>query len=142
MLIFSVCVNPVLTDDTGLRFQSNMTITQHKAFNQLLNARVVETSHPSYPHSRIAYSHTHELDTFHTTQEKRKIRVTKNEKKPNDTSLWKAVEKVRVADMNVYSPKRCFDWRVSISLENPGKAIYYLSLSLSLLLPQLLTRVC
>ncbi|GAA5943634.1 mRNA triphosphatase [Sporobolomyces koalae] len=109
----------ILTDDTGLRFQSNMTVTQHKAFNQLLNARVVETSHPQYPHARIAYSHTHELDTFHhLVAEKRKIRVTRDEKK-RDPNSWKAVEKVRVADMNVFSPKRWFDWRVSISLENP-----------------------
>lgn len=114
----------VLTDDTGLRFQSNMSQSQHKSFNQLLNARVVETSHPSYPHSRIAYSHTHELDTFHQLPgpEKRKVRVTRDEKKKDQiTSSWKAVEKVRVADMNVYSPKRLFDWRVSISLENPGE---------------------
>ncbi|GAA5838057.1 hypothetical protein JCM5353_003382 [Sporobolomyces roseus] len=112
----------ILTDDTGLRFQSNMSQSQHKSFNQLLNARVVETSHPSYSHSRIAYSHTHELDTFHQLPgpEKRKIRVTRDEKKKDQsTSSWKAVEKVRVADMNVYSPKRLFDWRVSISLENP-----------------------
>ncbi|GAA6006685.1 hypothetical protein JCM11491_003144 [Sporobolomyces phaffii] len=128
----------ILTDDTGLRFQSNMTVSQHKHFNQLLNARVVETSHPSLAasQSRIAYSHTHELDSFHTTPDRRKIRVTRNvddKKRPpssngngngNGTHAppardWRAIEKVRVADMNVFSPKRCFDWRVSISLENP-----------------------
>ncbi|GAA5969170.1 hypothetical protein JCM3765_005745 [Sporobolomyces pararoseus] len=116
----------ILTDDTGLRFQSNMTISQHKHFNTLLNARVVETSHPSYTKGRILYSHTKELDTFHTTQDRRKIRLTRNEGKKNSASTggdtgkdWKAVEKIRVADMNVFSPKRLFDWRVSISLENP-----------------------
>lgn len=118
-----------------------MTVSQHKTFNQLLNARVVETSHPTYPHHRIAYSHTHELDTFHHTPDKRKVRVTRNvdPKKPSSSAGppvgangfggggkdWKAVEKVRVADMNVFSPKRWFDWRVSISLENPGQFSFF-----------------
>jgi hypothetical protein len=128
----------ILTDDTGLRFQSNMTISQHKHFNQLLNARVVETAVPNFPTtSKVAYSHTHELDTFHTTSDRRKIRVTRNDggkkqqSNPNGGGAdWKAVEKIRVADMNVFSPKRWFDWRVSISLENPGKTHKTLSLAI------------
>ncbi|GAA6060867.1 hypothetical protein JCM10212_006247 [Sporobolomyces blumeae] len=135
----------ILTDDSGLRFQSNMTVTQHKQFNKILNARVVETAHPSYPFARVAYAHTKELDTFHDLPVaingngngngvgaggggrygRRKVRVTRDEKKkatdaPGATGgEWRAVEKIRVADMNVFSPKRLFDWRVSVSLENP-----------------------
>lgn len=103
-----------------------MTVQQHKHFNTLLNARVVETCHPSYnSRNRILYSHTKELDTFHTHPQdsRRKVRLTRNEggggKRNSDGKDWKAVEKIRVADMNVFSPKRLFDWRVSISLENP-----------------------
>lgn len=165
----------VLTDDSGLRFQSNMTVVrelpflslfppltvsssslqpsflssrplallhrlllphsstipsppahpltqnQHKSFNRLLNSRVEETAQPSYPHAVVRYAHTREADTFHEVsipgQPRRKVRVTRDQK---DRNKVKAVEKVRVADMNIYSPKRAFDWRVSVSLENPG----------------------
>ncbi|GAA5877630.1 hypothetical protein JCM8547_007125 [Rhodosporidiobolus lusitaniae] len=116
-----VPIEAILTDDTGLRFQSNMTVNQHKSFNRLLNSRVEESAHPSYPFAAVRYAHTREADTFHEVftpgQGKRKVRVTKDQK---GQRAAKAVEKVRVADMNVYSPKRMFDWRVSVSLENPA----------------------
>lgn len=96
---------------------------QHKAFNMLLNSRVEEAAQPSYPSARVRYAHTRELDTFHDVppaprQSRRKVRVTRDQKDRNKVS---AVEKVRVADMNVFSPKRRFDWRVSVSLEMPGE---------------------
>ncbi|GAA6017383.1 hypothetical protein JCM10207_005616 [Rhodosporidiobolus poonsookiae] len=115
-----VPIETILTDDTGLRFQSNMTVNQHKSFNRLLNSRVEETASPQYPSAPVRYAHTRELDTFHelsVSGVRRKIRVTKDAK---GRAPPKAVEKVRVADMNVYSPKRMFDWRVSVSLESPA----------------------
>jgi polynucleotide 5'-triphosphatase len=30
------------------------------------------------------------------------------------------LEKTRVADLNIYSPNQAFDYRISVSLENPG----------------------
>ncbi|GAA5874737.1 hypothetical protein JCM1840_000419 [Sporobolomyces johnsonii] len=112
----------ILTDDTGLRFESNMTVNQHKSFNRLLNSRVEESATPSYPFAPVRYAHTRELDTFHTVavpggQGPKKVRVTTDQKTKNKV---KAVEKVRVANMNIWSPKRCFDWRVSVSLEIPA----------------------
>lgn len=96
--------------------------SQHAHFNQLLNMRVEEAAQPSYPHARIRYTHTRELDTFHSvpapTGGTRKVRVTRDQKDPTKV---KAVEKVRVADMNIFSPKRLFDWRISVSLEVPGE---------------------
>ncbi|GAA5997455.1 mRNA triphosphatase [Rhodotorula paludigena] len=118
-----VPIETILTDDTGLRFESNMTQNQHKAFNLLLNSRVEESAHPSYPAAPVRYAHTRELDTFHDVTlpggggGRRKVRVTRDQK---DKSRVSAVEKVRVADMNVFSPKRRFDWRVSVSLEMPA----------------------
>ncbi|KPV72955.1 uncharacterized protein RHOBADRAFT_17483 [Rhodotorula graminis WP1] len=117
-----VPIETILTDDTGLRFESNMTVNQHKAFNMLLNSRVEEAAQPSYASARVRYAHTRELDTFHDVpahqgQPRRKVRVTRDQK---DKSKVHAVEKVRVADMNVFSPKRRFDWRVSVSLEMPA----------------------
>lgn len=32
------------------------------------------------------------------------------------------VEKVRIANMDVRSPKRLFDWRVSVNLEMPSRS--------------------
>ena len=46
--------------------------------------------------------------------------MTRDQKDPTTTTKVRAVEKIRVADMNVYSPKRLFDWRVSVSLEIPS----------------------
>ncbi|GAA5839992.1 hypothetical protein JCM9279_005234 [Rhodotorula babjevae] len=117
-----VPIETILTDDTGLRFESNMTVNQHKAFNMLLNSRVEEAAQPAYASARVRYAHTRELDTFHDVpahqgQPRRKVRVTRDQK---DKSKVHAVEKVRVADMNVFSPKRRFDWRVSVSLEMPA----------------------
>lgn len=114
---------PVLTDDSGLRFQSNMTERQHKAFNQLLNKRVEEAANPSYPFAPVRYAHTREVDSFHEMNTagqggKRKVRVTRDQKDPN--KVLRVVEKTRIADMNIFSPKRLFDWRVSVSVEMPG----------------------
>ncbi|GAA5884298.1 hypothetical protein JCM6882_002217 [Rhodosporidiobolus microsporus] len=116
-----VPIETILTDDTGLKFQSNMTVNQHKSFNRLLNSRVEETASPSYPSAIVRYAHTREVDTFHELPQpggpRRKVRVTRDQKGVKQPH---AVEKVRVADMNVFSPKRRFDWRVSVSLENPA----------------------
>ncbi|GAA5974638.1 hypothetical protein JCM11641_007035 [Rhodosporidiobolus odoratus] len=114
-----VPIETILTETDGLRFQSNMTVNQHKSFNRLLNSRVEESAAPTYPHAPVRYAHTREIDTFHTAPSSStgKVRVTTNQK---DRSRRKAVEKVRVADMNIFSPKRMFDWRVSVSLENPA----------------------
>ncbi|BGP20741.1 hypothetical protein JCM10213_001014 [Rhodosporidiobolus nylandii] len=111
-----VPIETILTETDGLRFQSNMTVNQHKAFNRLLNSRVEESASPNYPFATVRYAHTREIDTFHNASSG-KVRVTTDQK---DRSKVKAVEKIRVADMNIFSPKRMFDWRVSVSLENPA----------------------
>ncbi|GAA5837669.1 hypothetical protein JCM11251_002290 [Rhodosporidiobolus azoricus] len=119
-----VPIETILTDDTGLKFQSNMTVNQHRSFNLLLNSRVESTASSSYPYAQVRYAHTREIDSFHELSPaqagggpKRKVRLTRDQKGQKPP---KAVEKVRVADMNIYSPKRMFDWRVSVSLENPA----------------------
>lgn len=119
-----VPIETILMDDTGLRFDANMSESQHAHFNHLLNLRVEESADPNYPHARLRYTHTRELDSFHQVPASspeggpaRKVRVTRDQKDP--TTKVRAVEKIRVADMNILSPKRLFDWRISVSLENP-----------------------
>ena len=91
---------------------------QHKHFNGLLNQRV-EASDPTESRTRIRYAHTREVDTFHSLGENRKARVTRDQA---NGQVQRIVEKTRVADMNITSPKRLFDWRISVSLENQGSA--------------------
>ena len=31
------------------------------------------------------------------------------------------MQKIRLGNLDVYSPKRCVDWRVSVNIEAPGK---------------------
>lgn len=100
---------------------------QHQGFNHLLNSRVEETAHPIYPASRVRYAHTREVDTFHDVvvpgrSGKRKIRVTRDQR--DETKILRILQKERIADMNVYSPKRLFDWRLSVSMELPGEFHY------------------
>lgn len=93
--------------------------------------RATEASQPGYSGAPIRYLHTKEIDSFyHSTRSiaggaagKTKVRVTRdqitNQIKQNDPSV--SVMKSRIADMNVYSPKRGFDFRISVSVEEPGE---------------------
>lgn len=83
-----------------------------------------ETAQPDYPSSRVRYAHTREVDTFHEVpipggSGRRKIRVTRDQR--DETKVLRVLQKERIADMNVFSPKRLFDWRLSVSMELPGK---------------------
>lgn len=46
-----------------------------------------------------------------------KIRVTTNEK---TGTVLECMRKIRLGDLNIYSPKRDADWRVSVNLEVPS----------------------
>lgn len=94
--------------------------------------RATEAAQPSYQGAPIRYLHTKETDSFyHSTRAipggsagKTKVRVTRDQAtgqiKANDPSA--SVMKSRIADMNVYSPKRGFDFRISVSVEEPGRS--------------------
>ena len=103
---------------------------QHHHFNQILNMRATEAAHPTYTGAPIRYVHTREIDSFYPSSNpskapgggRAKIRVTRDEKSGQLKEGGKpSIEKSRVADMNVFSPKRGFDFRISISVEEPGK---------------------
>lgn len=106
----------------------------NKAFSdsQTAKGRVV-TPH-SKPRIPMSYVHTHESDTFYELSQagmlglpqsilhtltarhssKAKVRITTDQKTGN--TLAKIV-KVRLADLDVYSPSTEFDYRVSVNLE-------------------------
>ena len=78
------------------------------------------------------YVHTHERDRFYelpanalatlplsirpyiNNRHKIKVRVTTNQK---TGELIAKIVKVRIADMEVYSPRTAFDWRLSVNME-------------------------
>ena len=112
-------------------FQSSITPEQHKSINKFLN----ETFSGSQSGGRVAmrYEHTKERDVFYAFSDnafdylpncarnilvpsnRTRIRVTKDQ-------FGKAASKIvkhRVQDLDIYSPRTDFDYRVSINLEFP-----------------------
>ncbi len=70
--------------------------------------------------SPVDYHHLYHIDTFYPTEgrEREKIRVTRDEKSGN---VVECIRKIKLGDLNIYSPKRNADWRVSVNLEVPGE---------------------
>lgn len=82
----------------------------------------------------MTYVHTKEKDTFFelpadrykslppsiletlNPRHKLRVRVTTDLK---TGQITKKIVKARIADLNVYSPKTAFDWRVSVNMEMP-----------------------
>jgi polynucleotide 5'-triphosphatase len=85
----------------------------------MLNSRVDQCGDPGYVGSSVRYEHSRDIDSFHPIPNSGgvKTRVTRNQK---DHKIKTVVEKERMADMNIHSPKRLFDWRISVSVEKPG----------------------
>jgi len=121
---------PVLTETIlspeypEIRFASNMTIQQHAAYNQALNKLAERSSNPSYPNARIRYEHTRVVDSFYTpaagsgfSSGSGKVRLTTDSK---TGEVKECIQKIRLADLNIYSPKRKLDWRVSVNTEMPA----------------------
>lgn len=120
---------PVLTetiiDASNVRFESNMSMEQHHAYNQLLNGAVgFSAGYPSG--SKISYKHHREVDYFYDVRLQNSgvtahIRVTRDSK-THEIVPNCIVSKRRIADLNVYVPNRAFDYRISINSETPFPA--------------------
>ncbi|KAI4247965.1 MAG: hypothetical protein LQ352_006031 [Teloschistes flavicans] len=126
--------------DPNLRtvFRSSMTETQHRQLNGFLNQALTESQPPPpgdtsrKPRVPLSYVHTRETDTFYDLPDKSisalppsvqahldrrnrpKLRVTTDQKTGKEIAK---VVKIRVSDIEIYSPSNVFDWRVSVSLE-------------------------
>jgi len=115
-----VLVETILAPDAiDLRFESNMSQNTHRHYNELLNKLKISSSEPSHPSSPLAYTHLHLLDSFYppdNTRDRDKVRMTRDER---SGEVVECVKKVRLRDLNVYSPKRAADWRISVNLEIP-----------------------
>ncbi|EGE83142.2 mRNA capping nucleoside-triphosphatase [Blastomyces dermatitidis ATCC 18188] len=118
-------------DDPSIRvgFESSMSLAQHRALNDFLND-IVKSS-ISQPGARIplTYAHKKERDTFYeisssalppiiqhhlNPRHKPKVRVTTDQR---TGAVLARIIKCRIADLDVYSPRTCLDWRISVNLE-------------------------
>ncbi|EEH46994.1 uncharacterized protein PADG_03092 [Paracoccidioides brasiliensis Pb18] len=121
----------VAKDDPSIRvgFESSMSLAQHRALNDFLNDTV--KSSLSQPGTRIplTYAHKKERDTFYdisssslppiiqhhlNPRHKPKVRVTTDQR---TGAVLARIVKCRIADLDVFSPRTCLDWRISVNLE-------------------------
>lgn len=118
------------------RFESNMSVVssiiecksirlisnrknQHRHFNTRLNELKTSSAQTSHPAAPLGYKHLYLVDSFYPSDDLRgeKIRVTREEK---TGVVTQCVRKIRLGNLDIYSPKRAADWRVSVNLEVPG----------------------
>lgn len=70
--------------------------------------------------AKIYFKHTKECDRFYDIGQGDKVRVTTDQVSKKIVGI---VQKVRVANLNVFSPGAPFDYRISINVEMPGKLV-------------------
>lgn len=117
--------------------------SQHKSFNNYLNHVLMKAAQQPPPGDpsgrpptriRMHYVHTRERDTFYelppekydilppsiratlNPRNKLRVRVTTDQK---TGKVLKKIIKTRIADLNIYSPRTPFDWRISVNMEMP-----------------------
>ncbi|KAF2997380.1 mRNA-capping enzyme subunit beta [Curvularia kusanoi] len=121
-----------------VKFESTMTMEQHKKMNMYLNSQV-QASMPGAGNRRpqVKYQHTREVDQFYelgqeeraklpqevqaliTESEQRsgrreKLRVSRDEK---TGEVLRRLIKVRIANLEISSPQTEWDYRIGINLE-------------------------
>lgn len=114
---------------------------QHKTLNQFLNEAVRQAnirapaSSTRKPRVPMEYKHTRETDTFYELTQagalalpqsiasglntvprhgKSKVRITTDQK---TGKVLAKIIKARVADIDIFSPRTLFDWRISVNVE-------------------------
>jgi len=116
-LVLPVLVETILVPESfDIRFESNMSKNTHKHYNELLNQLKISSSQPGHPSSPLEYAHRYLIDSFYPSDTREKIRVTRDER---TGELVECVRKIRLKDLNIFSPKRAADWRISVNLEVP-----------------------
>lgn len=66
----------------------------------------------------MRHTHMHLIDNFYNSEDSReKLRVTRDE---NTGEVKECLKKIRLGSLDVFSPKRQVDWRLSVNLEVPG----------------------
>ncbi|KAI9184533.1 mRNA-capping enzyme subunit beta [Blastocladiella emersonii ATCC 22665] len=96
-----------------VRFESDMSMPQHRHFNGVLNQLVERRV--------LAYTHTREIDRFHAvgTRQGDRVRVTTDALAGTPLAT---IRKTRLDSIDVFVPRAPLDYRVSVSLEEPVDA--------------------
>lgn len=127
----SECV--IKTGNLDVKFESTMTIEQHKRMNMYLNGQVQRAKAPGASRASIDYTHTKEIDVFYELDQqgfnslsstvqrlisqsatRQRIRVTKDAK---TGAVLRAIIKHRIANFEISSPQTEWDYRIGINLE-------------------------
>jgi hypothetical protein len=119
--------------DADVKFESTMTVQQHKRMNMFLNAQVQQSKAPGASRPPIDYRHTYETDIFYELDQqgfsmlnpivqrlisaaggRQRVRVTRDK---NTGEYLRAIIKHRIGNLEVSSPKTEWDYRIGINLE-------------------------
>lgn len=122
------------TDNLDVKFESTMTMEQHKRMNMFLNGQV-QQSVPASGSKRpeVKYHHTKEIDQFYDLGQTgfdklpntvrimiaqsgrtERVRVSRDAKTGN---VLRKMVKLRVANLEISSPQTEWDYRIGINLE-------------------------
>jgi polynucleotide 5'-triphosphatase len=123
----------IKSQNMDLKFESTMTMEQHKRMNMYLNGQVRESMAPGASRAPVKYHHTKEVDTFfelgqeqfavlpemvrrliHATGGRQRIRVTRDQK---TNQVLRALIKHRIGNLEISSPQTEWDYRIGINLE-------------------------
>ncbi|KAK0736027.1 CYTH-like domain-containing protein [Apiosordaria backusii] len=123
----------VLSEGDWIRFQSSMSESEHRSFNEFLNEQVKET-HMNRSRIPIEYLHRREIDRFVELPpaireqflpkcvtrlgggKPPRVRVTYEKK---TSQVLARIVKARIADASIHFPQLPLDCRISINLEWP-----------------------
>ncbi|KAH7079230.1 CYTH-like domain-containing protein [Paraphoma chrysanthemicola] len=123
----------IKSENMDLKFESTMTMEQHKRMNMYLNGQVSQSNAPGANRPPVRYQHTKEIDTFfelgqeqfatlpgmvkqliHAGGGRQRIRVTRDQK---TNAVIRSMIKFRIANLEISSPQTEWDYRIGINLE-------------------------
>ncbi|RKP36071.1 CYTH-like domain-containing protein, partial [Dimargaris cristalligena] len=112
-------------------FKSDMSLDQHRYFNELLNRRARDTQSSQHRGAKVHYKHTREIDRFYLEPnpnaasqpgepDRFRIRATFDKETAKVVEGPGAIiEKKKIANLDVYSPNTAMDFRITVSEEKP-----------------------
>jgi polynucleotide 5'-triphosphatase len=121
-----------LKPGVDVKFESTMTMEQHKRMNLYLNKQVGQSKVPEAARTNINYNHTREVDAFYALGPEelqqlppmvrniieqvgpQRIRVTRDQK---TNEVIRSLIKMRVQNLDISSPATEWDYRIGINLE-------------------------
>ena len=102
---FPVLTATVLHPDYPCQFVSDMTVAQHKSFNEHLNATV--------DRRKVVYKHTRMTDRVYDDR----VRVTTDDKTGD---IVETIRKEHIDNLHILSPMTPFDVRITVNIEHPA----------------------